>query len=158
MNDTEARGTLLMPSDDEVRTSIMNKDLKRNASVLLYMLESKINDNFEDNEKYSNGYSSFVTEQVMPEKDYDKWISDSYTDEDRQRLVKTIGNFILLRDKLKAADKKGNWTKKKAAMSTKVEGIETSSVAARDLKTWNEKTIVQRNKKFADQVINAWRI
>lgn len=158
VNDTEARGTLLMPSDDEVRTSIMNKDLKRNASVLLYMLESKINDNFEDNEKYSNGYSSFVTEQVMPEKDYDKWISDSYTDEDRQRLVKTIGNFILLRDKLKAADKKGNWTKKKAAMSTKVEGIETSSIAARDLKTWNEKTIEQRNKKFADQVINAWRI
>lgn len=85
-------------------------------------------------------------------------ISDSYTDEDRQRLVKTIGNFILLRDKLKAADKKGDWTKKKAAMSTKVEGIETSFVAARALKTWNEKTIEQRNKKFADQVINAWRI
>lgn len=158
VNDTEARGTLLIPSDDEIRTSIMNKDLKRNASVLLYLLESRINDNFEDNDKYTNGYSSFMTEQVMPEKDNDAWISDSYTDEDRQRLVRTIGNFILLRDKLKAADKKGNWTKKKAAMSTKVDDIKTSSVAARNLTEWNEKTIEERNKWFADQVINAWRI
>ena len=158
VNNVEARGALLMPSDDDVRTALMSKDLKRNASVLLYMLESRINDNFENNDKYSNGYTSFIIEQVMPEKGNDEWISDhSYTDEDRQRLARTLGNFILLRDKLKAADKKGNWTKKKAAMSTKVDDIKTS-VAARDFALWNEKTIEERNKQFANWAIKAWSI
>ena len=158
VTNADARGALLMPSDEDVRNAIMTKDQKRNASVLLYMLESRINDNFEDNEKYTNGYSSFVTEQVMPEKGNEEWVSGSYTEEDRQRLVRTLGNFILLRDKLKAADKKSNWAKKKAAMSTKVDEINTSAVAARDLASWNEKTIEDRNKWFANMAINAWSI
>lgn len=158
VTNAKARGSLLMPSDDDVRTAIMSKDQKRNASVLLYMLESRINDNFEDNDKYTNGYTSFVIEQVMPDKGNEEWVSDSYTAEDCQRLVRTLGNFILLRDKLKAADKKGNWTKKKAAMSTKVDDIKTSAVAARDLASWNEKIIEERNKWFADLAINAWPI
>lgn len=158
VTNAKARGSLLIPSDDDVRTAIMSKDQKRNTSVLLYMLESRINDNFEDNDKYTNGYTSFVIEQVMPDKGNEEWVSDSYTAEDCQRLVRTLGNFILLRDKLKAADKKGNWTKKKAAMSTKVDDIKTSAVAARDLASWNEKIIEERNKWFADLAINAWPI
>ena len=158
VTNAKAHGSLLIPSDDDVRTAIMSKDQKRNASVLLYMLESRINDNFEDNDKYTNGYTSFVIEHVMPDKGNEEWVSDSYTAEDCQRLVRTLGNFILLRDKLKAADKKGNWTKKKAAMSTKVDDIKTSAVAARDLASWNEKIIEERNKWFADLAINAWPI
>ena len=99
-----------------------------------------------------------MIEQVIPVKGNEEWVSDSYTAEDCQRLVRTLGNFILLRDKLKAADKKGNWTKKKAAMSTKVDDIKTSAVAARDLASWNEKIIEERNKWFADLAINAWPI
>lgn len=43
-------------------------------------------------------------------------------------------------------------------MSTKVDDIKTSAVAARDLASWNEKIIEERNKWFADLAINAWPI
>lgn len=156
VTDATMRGALLMPSDDDVRDAIMNQDQKRNAGILLYMLESRLNSDFADDKKYSNGFLTFVTEQVMPEKDNDKWHSSVYDEEDSQRLTKTLGNFILLRDTLKASDKKADWTKKSAAMSSKVDGLSTSAIATNGLKVWDEDTIEKRNKWFADKVIAAW--
>lgn len=157
VNDSSARGSLLMPSDELLEKSIMTEDVKRNANVLLYMLESKINKDFVDSE-HTNGYLSFITEIVMPEKNNESWSTGNYTDEEKLALTHTIGNFMLLRDKLKSTDKKGDWLRKKAAMATKVDGIETSAVATRNLDNWTEDTIKVRNKWIAEQAINAWPI
>lgn len=155
VTDASSRGALLMPSDDDLRDAIMKADQKRNVNVLLYMLESKLNDNFIDSE-HTNAFSEFVVEQIMPEKDNTSWITSCYTNEDRERLVRTIGNFVILREKLKAADKKAAWTRKRDAMKSHADEIETSAVVTRGLESWSESTIEKRNQWFADKVIETW--
>lgn len=155
VNDVEKRGALLMPSDEELVEAIKTKDQKRNALVLLYMLESKRNQSFVDSE-YTNGFTDFTTEQVMPEKDNSNWATASYTNDDRERLTKTIGNFVLLREKLKAADRKADWARKKTAMSERANEIDTSAIVNRGLKTWSEATIEERNKMIAGWAIESW--
>ena len=155
VNDEKNRGALLIPTDEELKTAIMNEDQKRNANVLLYMIESKLNDSFTESE-FTNGFTGFVTEQVMPEKDNTTWITPSYSPEERDRLTKTIGNFVLLREKLKAADKKADWNRKREAMKDKAKEIETSAIVTRGLAIWSEETIEKRNEWFAQKVIEAW--
>jgi hypothetical protein len=155
VTNADARGALLMPSDEELVDAIMNEDQKRNASVLLYMLESKINDSFSDSE-YTNGYSEFITEQIMPEKDNSDWSTAPYSNEDRERLTKTIGNFVLLRGKLKSADKKAGWIRKKNAMKERAAELDISAIVARDLTSFNEATIELRNKWIAEKAKEVW--
>ena len=151
------RGTLLMPSDEDIRLAIMNEDQKRNVGVLLYMLESKLNEGF-TNSGHTNNFSSFVVEPVMPEKNNTSWSTASYTDDDRNRLTRTLGNYVILRDKLKGVDKKADWPRKREAMRERADGIQTSLIVTRGLETWTESTIEQRNKWFAQKVIEKWPI
>lgn len=155
VNNAAARGALLMPSDEELTTAIMNEDQKRNANVLLYMLESKLNESFVDSE-YTNGYSDFIVEQIMPEKDNSSWASASYSNEDRERLTRTLGNFVLLREKLKSADKKADWQRKRNAMKERASEIDTSAIVTRGLDIFNEQTIEKRNQWIAEKAIEAW--
>ncbi len=157
VNNSAVRGALLMPSDDELKNAIMNEDQKRNASVLLYMLESKINESFTDSE-YTNGYSDFVTEQIMPEKDNSAWATPIYSNDERERLTKTIGNFVLLREKLKSTDKKANWIRKRNAMKERAAEIDLSAIVTRNLDTFNEESIEKRNLWIAEKAIKAWPI
>ncbi len=164
VNNAEDRGALLMPSDNDVRNAILNTDQKRNASVLLYMMESKMNESFSSNEndeendrEYTNGYLSFVTEQVMPEKNNDSWAKGNYSEEDRERLTRTIGNFILLRDKLKGSERKADWAAKKRAMLQRIKDVRTSSIINEmNRQSWSESTIEDRNNSIADSVIGLW--
>lgn len=155
VNNAAARGALLMPSDEDLTTAIMNEDQKRNANVLLYMLESKLNESFVDSE-YTNGYSDFIVEQIMPEKDNSSWASSSYSNEDRERLARTVGNFVLLREKLKSADKKADWQRKRNAMKERASEVDTSAIVTRGLDIFNEQTIERRNQWIAEKAIEAW--
>jgi hypothetical protein len=155
VNDASARGALLMPTDEELKDAIMKEDQKRNANVLLYMLESKINHTFTESE-YTNGYTDFVVEQIMPERDNSQWANPSYSNEERERLTKTIGNFVFLREKLKLADKKANWERKKEAMKGKASMIDISAIVTRDLSIFNEEHIKKRNEWIAEKAIDAW--
>ena len=159
VNDENARGALLMPSDELLTQAIKNEDQKRNSALLLYMLESKINETFTVS-VFNNGFIDFVAEQVMPEKDNSDWATSNYTDEDRVRLTKTIGNFVLLRGKLKVADKKALWSRKKVAMNEadKAKEIVTSAVVNRGLPAWTEQSIEQRNLWIAQKVIELWPV
>jgi hypothetical protein len=157
VNNASARGTLLIPTDEELKDAILKEDQKRNANVLLYMLESKINESFTESE-FTNGYTDFVVEQIMPEKGNAAWASASYSNEDREWLTKTIGNFVLLREKLKSADKKANWQRKKNAMMDRSSKIEVSVIVTRGLGIFNEQTIEKRNQWIAEKAIEAWPI
>lgn len=155
VNNAAARGALLMPSDEALTTAIMNEDQKRNANVLLYMLESKLNESFVDSE-YTNSYSDFIVEQIMPETTNSAWASASYSNENRERLTKTVGNFVLLREKLKSADKKADWQRKRNAMKERASEIDTSAIVRRGLDIFNEQTIEKRNQWIAEKAIEAW--
>ena len=72
-----------MPSDEDVVEAIKTKDLKRDSMIILYMLESRINNDFVSSDK-NNSVNAFVKEQVMLEKDNGNWPSAiGYTDEQR---------------------------------------------------------------------------
>lgn len=158
VNDAEARGALLMPSDEDVKDALLNNDLKMTASTILYMLESKLNHNFTQDDN-TNGYLDFTIEQIMTEVETEAWpLAAGCTPDQRKASARTLGNFILLREPLKAKDKKADWRNKKLAMSTKVKGLETSVVATRDLAEWNMASIESKNKWLASKIIELWAI
>jgi hypothetical protein len=159
VNDTENRGATLMPSDDEVFNAVMNNDVKKDARVILYMLESKINTNFETATR-DNSYNSFEREQVMPEAVSSNWpLGANYTEEQRENLCKTLGNHILIREKLKRAQKLAGWRSKSQVLKPMCEELELFRfIQNGTLHSWTEENIEQRNRWLADKIINTWAI
>lgn len=102
VNDETNRGALLMPSDEDVVQAVKTNDLKRDSKVILYMLESRINDNFASSD-FNNDANTFEKVQVMLENDNGKWPSaKGYTEDQRHVLTRTLGNFTIIREKLKS--------------------------------------------------------
>ena len=156
VNDASARGTLLMPSDEEVIEAVMNNDLKRDAQTVLYMLESKMNDRFADSDR-DNSCNVFVKEQIMPEKVDANWpLGSGVTEDEHQGLAKTLGNFILLREKLKKCHKSAPWMQKKVAMKPKCEEMELFKCVQNGLTAWTEETIRTRNQWLAGKILDVW--
>lgn len=156
VNDASARGTLLMPSDEDVFEAVMNNDLKRDAQTVLYMLESKVNEGFMDSDR-DNSFNVFVKEQIMPEKIDAQWpVSPGETIEARETLPKTLGNFILLREKVRKCPKNASWMQKKAAMKPKCADLELFKCVQNGLSSWTEETIRTRNRWLADKILNVW--
>lgn len=146
---------LKMPTDKELTECIKNCDQKRNALFLLYMLESKLNEEFA-NSNMSNGYSDLMAEQVMPEKDNSAWTTGSHSTEATARLTKTIGNFMLLRSKLKASDKRAPWPRKRDAMRDRAAELTLSRGVCNGADKWNESIIEKRNEWIALKAIEVW--
>lgn len=155
VNDSSARGTLLMPSDEDVVAAVCNNDLKGVAETILYMLESRINQHFTESER-DNSFNAFVKEQIMPEKeDLNNWpLMNGETPEDRQAIAKTLGNFILLREKLARCPKTASWTQKRAAMESRCQEMSLFKFFA--LPDWTEDVIRQRNQWLSRLILEAW--
>ena len=156
VNDSVARGTLLMPSDEEVLEAVKHNDLKRDAQVILYMLESRLNEAFSTS-SHDNCFNIFVKEQILPEKADANWpLGAGVTEEQRSDLAKTLGNFIILREKLQSRAKKAAWLDKKAAMKPKSEELYLFKCVQNGLRTWDEMVIEERNAWLADKILDAW--
>ena len=156
VNDAQARGTLLMPSDAEVVEAVMNNDLKRDAQTVLYMLESRLNERFSDSDR-DNSFNVFVKEQIMPEKVDANWpVGAGFTEEEHQALAKTLGNFILLREKLKKCPKNATWMQKKTAMKPKCVELDLFKCVQNGLTSWTEDTIRTRNQWLAGKILDVW--
>lgn len=65
LNDEDKRGALLMPTDAEVKEALQRNDFKKDATLLLYLMESKINPNF-TNSTFNNGFIEFGVEPLIP--------------------------------------------------------------------------------------------
>lgn len=156
VNDASARGSLLMPSDEEVIKAVMSNDLKRDAQTILYMLESKSNERFTDSDR-DNSFNAFIKEQIMPEKADANWsVGDGYSEEEHQTLAKTLGNFILLREKLKKCPKNASWMQKKSAMKSKCDELDLFKCVQNGLTAWTEETIKTRNLWLAEKILDIW--
>lgn len=156
VNDANNRGALLIPSDEEVVKAVKTYDLKRDAHVILYMLESRINDKFAKSD-LNNDANSFIKEQVMLEKDNGNWPSDNnYTEEQRQMLSKTLGNFAIIRGKLKTKMKNASWPTKRDAMKVGSSELELGRIFSQGLSCWDESVIEKRNSWLADKILDAW--
>ena len=156
VNDTESRGALLMPSDEDVVEAIKTKDLKRDSMIILYMLESRINNDFVSSDK-NNSVNAFVKEQVMLEKDNGNWPSAiGYTDEQRLAITKTLGNFAIIRAKLKTKVKNAAWPEKRNAIKQYSAEMETNRIFCQGQPIWDETVIAKRNSILAEMVLEAW--
>lgn len=156
VNDAANRGALLMPSDEDVVKAVKENDLKRDALTILYLLESKVNDNFQSSDR-DNSYNAFVREQVMPEKADENWpLGLGYNPEQRKDIAKTLGNFVILREKLKSKAKSAKWTEKRNAMKAGVVDLSLFQAIENNLPAWDETTIEERNKWIAGKVLDAW--
>lgn len=156
VNDAANRGALLMPSDEDVVKAVKENDLKRDALTILYLLESKVNDTFQSSER-DNSYNTFVREQVMPERADDNWpLGLGYNPEQRKDIAKTLGNFVILREKLKSKAKSAKWTEKRNAMRAGVVDLSLFQAIENNLPSWDETTIEERNKWIAGKVLDAW--
>lgn len=141
-----------MPSDEDVVKAVKENDLKRDALTILYLLESKVNDTFQSSER-DNSYNTFVREQVMPERADDNWpLGLGYNPEQRKDIAKTLGNFVILREKLKSKAKSAKWTEKRNAMRAGVVDLSLFQAIENNLPSWDETTIEERNKWIAGKV------
>ena len=156
VNDAGNRGTLLMPSDEDVIDAVKQNDLKRDAQVILYMLESRLNDSFSTS-SHDNSFNLFVKEQIMPEKADANWpLGAGVTEEQRGEIAKTLGNFIIIREKLQPKAKKAAWRDKKADMKPKCEELYLFKCVQNGLRTWDEKIVEERNAWLADKILDTW--
>lgn len=156
VNDTDNRGALLMPSDEEVVEAVKTKDLKRDSYIILYMLESRINSKFVSSD-CNNDANTFVKEQIMLEKDNGNWPSASgYSEEQRQVLTKTLGNFTIIREKLKSKFKNASWSTKRKAMESGSFDMELGRIFTQGLRYWDESVIEKRNSWLAEKILEAW--
>lgn len=156
VNDENERGALLMPSNEDVKKAVKENNNKTSALAILYMLESKLNPNFASS-AHNNSYVAFTKEQIMPEKDNGSWPSAlGYSAEQRSCLVNTLGNFAIMREKLKPKASKSAWDYKREAMKIGLEDLEFYDIATRGLANWDEKVIEKRNSHLADKILDAW--
>lgn len=156
VNDREARGSLLMPSDEDVKEAICKNNLKSDAHTILYMLESLINSEFTSS-KFNNSANSFVKEQIMI--DNVNWPSASgYTEEQRSVLINTLGNFMITRNKLKKKDSSSGWMHKKVIMEDGVKGLFLGRIFSQGLNKWDESIIEKCNQKLYKLVVEKWPI
>lgn len=156
VNDAANRGALLMPSDEDVVKAVKENDLKRDALTILYLLESKVNDSFQSSDR-DNSYNTFVREQVMPEKADENWpLGLGYDPEQRKDIAKTLGNFVILREKLKSKAKSAKWTEKRNAMKAGVIALSLFRAIENNLPAWDETIVEERNRWLAGKILEAW--
>lgn len=156
VNDETNRGALLMPSDEDVVRAVKTNDLKRDSKVILYMLESRINDNFASS-NLNNDANTFEKVQVMLENDNGKWPSaKGYTEDQRHVLTRTLGNFTIIREKLKSKFKNSAWPIKRDAMKLGSADMKLCRIFTHGLDYWDESIIEKRNSWLADNILDAW--
>lgn len=157
LNDSESRGTLLMPTDKEVMEAMQNKDLRKESTLLLYLLESKVNPNF-TNSTFNNGYAEFGIEPLMPIKyDNENWPkTESYETETRDVLIRTLGNQMLVRgNKLSSSKSLLKWSKKREYLKNLVQDLSLSHVI--QWQNWNEDVIIKRNDLLGKKINEIWK-
>lgn len=163
VNDTSARGSLLMPTDEDIKEALMNNNLANSARTLLYLIESKENITFTESIPDINGYEKIQVEAMMPNKHFENntnWpLSKGYDIEQRSKLVNTLGNYILLRDsKLKSSQSSKAWNIKCLELEKKTDGLFNSFLVLCAPQDWNDEAIKNRNEALAEEVIKYWPI
>ena len=154
VNDAENRGNLLMPSDAAVLEAVSSNDLKSDAGVILYMLESKLNRNFSKSER-NNCYQTMTKEQVMPSKIDDVWtLGERFSDEEHIALSNTLGNYVLLREKLSSKMKAAAWRDKRRSIKELAADMDLSNISENP--QWTEKEIQFRNEGLGKKILEAW--
>lgn len=153
------------PVDSQVIEAFGTEILtNKNARGVLYMIETRLR-----NEALHStsllGLNKYSLEHIMPKKWYNKWNKPKspYTNEDRDRLLLTLGNLTIITQSLNASIRDANWaTKKRGAknkggLKTYSEGIEILTDYLNE-NTWDEELITKRARYLANKALEIWRL
>ena len=162
VSNQKERGSLLIPSDDKIRTDIQTHSLTaKEANILLYLLESKINPDFISLDR--NTLEELIPVYLMPT---DKkvlnptdWpLPNGYDEERREVLNKTLGNVVLLeKKKYKKSYTNTKWIEKQSYILNNYAKDFTTAIGQGSAK-WDELDIEQRNASLVELIIKAWPI
>jgi hypothetical protein len=104
----------------------------------------------------------FAIEHVMPRKWQANWpLPKTETEEERDRLIHTLGNLTLLTTKINTKASNGPWVGKKGKKET-LEGHDVfflnRDLLKRSEKGWTQESIKERTKDLASLVIKIWPV
>lgn len=160
--DTKGKTTMLMPNNDMVANAFHNVALPDGrAKGILYLLESKVR-----GKKFSTCLaecSKYDLEHLMPKKWEAHWqtMPEGYTDDDRNKALKTLGNLMIISDSLNRSISNADWATKKNG-TKKYKGLLKYASdlelwnGALELPEWNEITIHNRAEWLAEQANEVW--
>lgn len=154
--------SLRMPNDSDVTYAFHNVALNNaQAKGILYLLESKLR-----SQKHSTCLApcfKYELEHLMPKKWEKKWaLTDGYSVQDRNDIIKTLGNLMIISGALNSSISNADWTTKKSG-NNKHEGLSKYANdieiwnGALGLPVWNENAIKDRAEKLAMQANRVWR-
>ena len=159
--DARSDTNLKMPSDKMMVDAFHTVKLNNNRSrAVLFLLESKVRD-----KKYATALlpcNSYTLEHLMPKKWREKWgIPAGVDEEERDNIVDTLGNMVLLPISLNASISNAEWETKKNGTPKKDGLIKYASdleiwCKALTLPEWNEQTIFDRAEKLAKMANSVW--
>jgi uncharacterized protein with ParB-like and HNH nuclease domain len=153
--------SLAMPKDSALKDGIQKNELTNSrAKGVLYLLESKLRDDKHSTSlKSFNGYS---LEHLLPKKwKLDSWPLDG-TIEERNQVLKTLGNLAIIPIRLNSSISNKAWTVKKNGYGDKhgllyyADGLETMKGPLK-ADAWNEDSISERADWIFSKAKDVWQ-
>lgn len=154
-------GNLAMPNNGKVKMKQGAKRLdETTARIIYYLLETRLVPKSANT--FNDGYNSYYAEQLMPkpctEADaYWPHLPDQDMEEERTRLIGTLGNYFLLDDvEMKELKKIHNnsLTKKLPKLRQWVKDIRSSETPLNNMAQWEIRDITRRNNIYAEKFCN----
>ena len=156
------QSTMAIPSDNEVVEAFKtNKLYNKQATCILYLLESAKRDSSKmgTNLKPLGGYT---LEHLMPKKWRNNWtFPTSITEEDRDRILLTLGNLAIITQPLNSSIRDSNWQTKlngknsKTGLLVNASGLLTMQSALTH-SDWTEETISERAEELSTLALSIW--
>ena len=156
------QSTMAIPTNNEVIEAFkICKLYNRQATCILYLLESALRDTnrMGTNLKPLEGYT---LEHLMPKKWRNNWqYPTSNTEEERDRILLTMGNLAIIPQPLNSSIRDSNWVTKlngkkdKTGLSVNAAGLLTMQKVL-DKVDWDENTIIDRAGDLAKLALQIW--
>ena len=156
------QSTMAIPSGDEVMEAFKtNKLYNKQATCILYLLESALRSSslMGTNLKPLGGYT---LEHLMPKKWRNNWtLPTSNTEEDRDRILLTLGNLAIITQPLNSSIRDSDWQTKlngknsKTGLLANASGLLTIQGALSQA-DWNEDGIYERAEELAELALKIW--
>jgi hypothetical protein len=156
------QSTMALPTDDEIIEAFKtNRLYNKQTTCILYLLESASRDatRMGTNLKPLEGYT---LEHLMPKKWRNNWtFPTSNTEEERDRLLLTLGNLAIIPQPLNSSIRDSNWTTKLNGKNTKT-GLLVNAAGLITMQNvlnkadWNEVTICERAEELAELALRIW--
>lgn len=157
----DEESSLSMPSDTALRNGFHHSVLpNRRATVVLYMLESKIR----PSSLYStnlSGFNRYSLEHLMPKKWRNNW-GAANDPEARDEILLGLGNLAIITSSLNSSVRDAAWCHKLSGIRAKggLRAYAGSLETMRDVlnkDAWNEEEISLRADWLAEKAISIWQ-